>query len=125
MATAINRNQTNRPLSQRRNDWLAKGSYRGGTDGVSALRCRKPLGVIKTPTACARLATSIATPSNNRIIQRYELLKFEGGYVLPGKCAVAMIKGSKTRKADYKIKRFLLRLLVAAGDVQRRFRARN
>ena len=63
MPTTMNRNQKIRPLPQRRSDWLVKATIAARQTVCSALRCRKPSGVIKAPTACARLATSTATPS--------------------------------------------------------------
>ena len=60
MATAINRNQTIRSLSQRRSDSHGKGITMVRQTARRALRCRKPSSVIKSPTACALLATSTA-----------------------------------------------------------------
>ena len=60
MATAINRNQTIRSLSQRRSDSHGKGITMVRQTVRRALRCRKPSSVIKSPTACALLATSTA-----------------------------------------------------------------
>ena len=47
MPTTMNRNQKIRPLPQRRSDWLAKGIIAATQTACSALRCRKPSGVIK------------------------------------------------------------------------------
>ena len=50
-------------IAAARSDWLVKATIAVRQTVCSALRCRKPSGVIKAPTACARLATSTATPS--------------------------------------------------------------
>ena len=50
-------------LSQHRSDSLDRGTIAARQMVYSVLRCRRPSGVIKTPTVCARLATSIATPA--------------------------------------------------------------
>ncbi len=60
MPTTMNRNQTIRRLSQRRSDWVGKATIAARQTVCSALRCRKPSGVIKAPMACARLDRSCA-----------------------------------------------------------------
>src|SRR6266403_3822105 len=81
MATAMNRNQTLRPLPQHRSDWLVKATIAARQTVCSALRWRKPSGVIKAPMACARLATSTATPSRQWDYPKPRATKFEIGHV--------------------------------------------
>ena len=55
--------RTTRSLSQHRSDSRVKAIITEKATACLALRCRKRSGVIKLPTACALLATSMQTPS--------------------------------------------------------------
>src|SRR5213079_653489 len=95
MATARNRNQTIRSLSQRRNDWLARATTAARQTVCSALRCRKPSGVIKAPTACARLATSTVTRS-----QLWDYPKVRATKIEIGQCGGGIGARSQGRVAQ-------------------------